>query len=67
MEKTPTHIEDIILAMEAELAQYEADSRWRHDWHERLGRGTDTEGRFYEHIEAEINDLKSCLDKPTHV
>ena len=53
--------------MEAELAQYEADSRWRHDWHERLGRGTDTEGRFYEHIEAEINDLKSCLDKPTHV
>lgn len=37
-------------------AELEADAEWRHRWHQRLGRGNLTEGRFYEAIEQQQND-----------
>lgn len=42
-----------------ELEQLEADTRWRHDWHKRLGRGEQTEGQFYEQIQREQRMLKN--------
>ena len=35
------------------------DMKWRQAWHERLGRGTRTEGRFYEHLEQALHTLGS--------
>lgn len=38
-----------------ELESLAADVIWRHDWHERLGRGeAETEGAFYTRIEARV-------------
>jgi hypothetical protein len=38
--------------LKTRLSELEADMRWRTDWHDRLGRGAMTEGRFYERIET---------------
>ncbi len=44
--------ESRLAAVEQEKAQLQADAEWRQRWHERLGRGTLTEGKFYERIAA---------------
>ena len=51
--KTGMPHDSVALAIIKEL---EADARWRHDWHERLGRGeAETEGAFYSRIEALVH------------
>ena len=37
---------------------FQGDVEWRHAWHERLGRGTRTEGRFYEELERHFKKLE---------
>ena len=41
------------------IADLEADAQWRWRWHERLGRGDMTEGKFYEHLEQIIHTVRS--------
>jgi hypothetical protein len=59
-----------IADLEYQLAEAKADSEslsrdmdWRRRWHDRLGRGTQTEGRFYEkleQVEAERDFLREA-------
>jgi hypothetical protein len=46
---------------QAAIENIEHDSRWRHRWHDRLGRGNDTEGKFYERLEATREEAESQL------
>lgn len=48
------------------LTAAQSDSAWRHDWHERLGRGEQTEGKFYAFVELALDivaRLKLFVDK----
>lgn len=46
-------VADAIAAIPKDFKQLLDDQQWRWRWHERLGRGlTETEGSFYERIEA---------------
>lgn len=50
--------------LRAEVKALKADAEWRHRWHERLGRGNLTEGKFYERVaqlKAENRDLSVRL------
>ena len=40
------------------ITDLEADAEWRSRWHERLGRGNMTEGKFYERLERIIHTLE---------
>ena len=40
--------------LRAEVKALRADATWRHRWHERLGRGNMTEGKFYEMLAVKL-------------
>lgn len=44
-----------------ELSDMKMDAEWRRRWHERLGRGNQTEGKFYESIEQQLTDATRAL------
>ena len=59
--------------LRAEIAALKADAAWRHEWHERLGRGNMTEGKFYEmllsvklwtRVDIAEGNQKCCPAKP---
>ena len=51
---------DEIDALKRAIANLEGDAEWRRRWHERLGRGNLTEGRFYEMLESQCDPEPKC-------
>lgn len=52
-----TQAEADLTALRAENEELKEDMTWRHRWHDRLGRGAATEGRFYESVEQQMQQL----------
>lgn len=43
-------LRDEIKWLSRRIKDYEGDAKWRQEWHQRLGRGALSEGRFYESL-----------------
>ena len=55
---------DYIDALERELEQLKKDAEWRSRWHQRLGRGEQTEGKFYERLDKDVTITKDVSNNP---